>query len=144
MGFVACRVTREIGCERLRGLLLSICVGFREARRTGDGFPRGAPLREPVPISACHRAAADSFAAADWSPFRRARPCGPMFGDLLAIFYLLSSIFSAASRSMSVVPSKPTKKADQDLFTETTMTFGEHLEELRVCLWKPINALGGN
>ncbi len=42
---------------------------------------------------------------------------------------------------MSVVPSKPTKKADQDLFTETTMTFGEHLEELRVCLWKAIVGL---
>ena len=42
---------------------------------------------------------------------------------------------------MSVVPPKPTKKIDEDLFTETTMTFGEHLEELRVCLWKALVGL---
>ena len=42
---------------------------------------------------------------------------------------------------MSVVPPKPTKKTDEDLFTETTMTFGEHLEELRVCLWKALVGL---
>ena len=28
------------------------------------------------------------------------------------------------------------KKPDDDLFKDSTMTFGEHLEELRVCLWK--------
>ena len=82
MGFVACRVTREIGCERLRGLLLSICVGFREARRTGDGFTRGAPLREPDSDLDVLLAVEDSFAAADLSPFRRARPPRPQsFGD---------------------------------------------------------------
>jgi sec-independent protein translocase protein TatC len=32
----------------------------------------------------------------------------------------------------------PGKKYDEDLFAESSMTFGEHLEELRVCLWKAI------
>ena len=35
----------------------------------------------------------------------------------------------------------PAKKTDDDLFAETTMTFGEHLEELRVCLWKAVVGL---
>ncbi|MCE9605954.1 MAG: twin-arginine translocase subunit TatC [Planctomycetia bacterium] len=35
----------------------------------------------------------------------------------------------------------PAKKSDDDLFAETTMTFGEHLEELRVCLWRAIVGL---
>jgi sec-independent protein translocase protein TatC len=30
---------------------------------------------------------------------------------------------------------------DEDLFAESTMTFGEHLEELRKCLWKAILGL---
>lgn len=33
------------------------------------------------------------------------------------------------------------RKNDQDLFAETTMSFGEHLEELRVCLWKAMIGL---
>lgn len=33
------------------------------------------------------------------------------------------------------------RKKDEDLFAETTMTFGEHLEELRVCLWRAIVGL---
>jgi sec-independent protein translocase protein TatC len=33
------------------------------------------------------------------------------------------------------------KKNDQDLFNSSTMTFGEHLEELRVCLTKSVMAL---
>jgi sec-independent protein translocase protein TatC len=33
------------------------------------------------------------------------------------------------------------RKSDEDLFNETTMTFGEHLEELRVCLWKAVLGL---
>jgi sec-independent protein translocase protein TatC len=32
-------------------------------------------------------------------------------------------------------------KTDEDLFAETTMSFGEHLEELRVCLWRAILGL---
>lgn len=32
-------------------------------------------------------------------------------------------------------------KTDEDLFTESTMTFGEHLEELRVCLFRAIIGL---
>lgn len=32
-------------------------------------------------------------------------------------------------------------KTDDDLFAETTMSFGEHLEELRVCLWKAVVGL---
>jgi sec-independent protein translocase protein TatC len=32
-------------------------------------------------------------------------------------------------------------KTDDDLFAETTMSFGEHLEELRVCLWKAVIGL---
>lgn len=34
-----------------------------------------------------------------------------------------------------------TLKSDEDLFAETTMSFGEHLEELRVCLWKAVVGL---
>jgi len=34
-----------------------------------------------------------------------------------------------------------TKYRDEDLFKDSTMTFGEHLEELRVCLFKAIVAL---
>ncbi len=30
------------------------------------------------------------------------------------------------------------RKHDEDLFKDTTMTFGEHLEELRGCLWKAV------
>src|SRR5688572_975231 len=30
------------------------------------------------------------------------------------------------------------RKHDEDLFKDTTMTFGEHLEELRGCLWKSV------
>jgi sec-independent protein translocase protein TatC len=30
------------------------------------------------------------------------------------------------------------EKRDEDLFQDSTMTFGEHLEELRVCLWRAI------
>jgi sec-independent protein translocase protein TatC len=33
------------------------------------------------------------------------------------------------------------RKSDEDLFAETTMTFGEHLEELRVCLWRAVLGL---
>ena len=33
------------------------------------------------------------------------------------------------------------KQNDEDLFAESTMTFGEHLEELRICLWKSILGL---
>ncbi len=33
------------------------------------------------------------------------------------------------------------KKPDDDLFAETTMSFGEHLEELRVCLFKSVLGL---
>jgi len=36
---------------------------------------------------------------------------------------------------------KKPKKSSQDLFKETTMTFGEHLEELRICLWRAIMGL---
>src|SRR5262245_35440193 len=32
-------------------------------------------------------------------------------------------------------------KTDEDLFAETTMSFGEHLEELRVCLWRAVVGL---
>ena len=35
----------------------------------------------------------------------------------------------------------PKSKSDQDLFKQSTMTFGEHLEELRVCLWKALIGL---
>ena len=35
----------------------------------------------------------------------------------------------------------PKSKSDQDLFKNSTMTFGEHLEELRVCLWKALVGL---
>ena len=35
----------------------------------------------------------------------------------------------------------PKSKSDQDLFKQSTMTFGEHLEELRVCLWKALVGL---
>jgi sec-independent protein translocase protein TatC len=35
----------------------------------------------------------------------------------------------------------PTRKYDEDLFAGSTMTFGEHLEELRVCLFKSLAAL---
>ncbi|HEX5105913.1 MAG TPA: twin-arginine translocase subunit TatC [Pirellulaceae bacterium] len=34
--------------------------------------------------------------------------------------------------------SKTTRKANDDLFEDTTMTFGEHLEELRVCLFRSV------
>ena len=34
-----------------------------------------------------------------------------------------------------------TKKRDEDLFKESTMTFGEHLEELRVCLFRALVGL---
>lgn len=30
------------------------------------------------------------------------------------------------------------RKPNDDLFKDTTMTFGEHLEELRVCLWRAV------
>jgi sec-independent protein translocase protein TatC len=33
------------------------------------------------------------------------------------------------------------KKSDQDLFHETSMSFGEHLDELRICLWRAIVGL---
>jgi len=33
------------------------------------------------------------------------------------------------------------RKSDADLFRESTMTFGEHLEELRVCLFKAVAGL---
>ncbi|MGD0518498.1 MAG: twin-arginine translocase subunit TatC, partial [Thermoguttaceae bacterium] len=33
------------------------------------------------------------------------------------------------------------KQNDEDLFADSTMTFGEHLEELRACLWKAILGL---
>ena len=37
--------------------------------------------------------------------------------------------------------SRMIRKPDEDLFKDTTMTFGEHLEELRVCLWKAMIGL---
>ncbi len=37
--------------------------------------------------------------------------------------------------------SKDLVKRDEDLFKETTMTFGEHLEELRTCLFKALAGL---
>jgi sec-independent protein translocase protein TatC len=33
------------------------------------------------------------------------------------------------------------RRQDEDLFAESTMTFGEHLEELRKCLWRAILGL---
>ncbi|MBL9094048.1 MAG: twin-arginine translocase subunit TatC [Planctomycetaceae bacterium] len=42
---------------------------------------------------------------------------------------------------MSTTPSKRSGKNDEDLFAETTMTFGEHLDELRVCLFRAIVGL---
>jgi len=33
------------------------------------------------------------------------------------------------------------RKHDEDLFKKTTMTFGEHLEELRICLFKALAGL---
>ncbi|MGD0656065.1 MAG: twin-arginine translocase subunit TatC [Thermoguttaceae bacterium] len=33
------------------------------------------------------------------------------------------------------------KQSDEDLFADSTMTFGEHLEELRICLWRAILGL---
>jgi sec-independent protein translocase protein TatC len=33
------------------------------------------------------------------------------------------------------------KQYNEDLFADSTMTFGEHLEELRICLWKAILGL---
>ena len=41
---------------------------------------------------------------------------------------------------MSVTKAK-SGRSDDDLFAETTMTFGEHLEELRVCLWRAMLGL---
>jgi sec-independent protein translocase protein TatC len=35
----------------------------------------------------------------------------------------------------------PRFKSDEDLFRDSTMTFGEHLEELRVCLWRALIGL---
>lgn len=35
----------------------------------------------------------------------------------------------------------PRREYDEDLFKDTTMTFGEHLEELRVCLFRAIAGL---
>ena len=35
----------------------------------------------------------------------------------------------------------PRERRDEDLFEESTMTFGEHLEELRQCLWRAIFGL---
>ena len=35
----------------------------------------------------------------------------------------------------------PKSRSDQDLFKQSTMTFGEHLEELRICLWKALIGL---
>ena len=32
----------------------------------------------------------------------------------------------------------PRKRTDEDLFRDSTMTFGEHLEELRTCLWRAL------
>ena len=37
--------------------------------------------------------------------------------------------------------SRMIRKPDEDLFKDTTMTFGEHLEELRGCLWKAMIGL---
>ena len=36
----------------------------------------------------------------------------------------------------------PRERGDEDLFQESTMTFGEHLEELRRCLWRAIIGIG--
>lgn len=33
------------------------------------------------------------------------------------------------------------KTRDEDLFQETSMTFGEHLDELRICLWRAVIGL---
>jgi sec-independent protein translocase protein TatC len=33
------------------------------------------------------------------------------------------------------------KRYDEDLFADSAMTFGQHLEELRMCLWKAILGL---
>jgi sec-independent protein translocase protein TatC len=35
----------------------------------------------------------------------------------------------------------PKSKSDENLFKNSTMTFGEHLEELRICLWKALVGL---
>ncbi len=35
----------------------------------------------------------------------------------------------------------PRKKYDEDIFKDSTMTFGEHLEELRVCLFRAVAGL---
>ena len=39
------------------------------------------------------------------------------------------------------MPKRKSKKTDKDLFEESTMTFGEHLEALRKCLFKSVIAL---
>ena len=35
----------------------------------------------------------------------------------------------------------PRSKLDEDIFKDSTMTFGEHLEELRVCLFRAVAGL---
>ena len=39
------------------------------------------------------------------------------------------------------MPKRKSRKTDKDLFEESTMTFGEHLEALRKCLFKSVIAL---
>jgi sec-independent protein translocase protein TatC len=39
------------------------------------------------------------------------------------------------------MPQRKPKKSDKDLFEESTMTFGEHLEALRTCLFKSVVGL---
>ena len=39
------------------------------------------------------------------------------------------------------MPKRKPKKSDKDLFEESTMTFGEHLEALRTCLFKSVVGL---
>lgn len=38
-------------------------------------------------------------------------------------------------------PRRPVKRYNEDLFKDTTMTFGEHLEELRTCLFRALMGL---
>jgi len=61
---------------------------------------------------------------------------------LAANKYVLACDSASAMLRLPMLKRRP-PKSDEDLFRESTMTFGEHLEELRVCLFKALIGLIG-
>jgi len=82
------------------------------------------------------------FQAEKWTgPQTLQFSCPP--ASFVASIYLQSyyRVFGRFAHHLTLSPPRPVRSRNEDLFHDSTMTFGQHLEELRACLFKAIYGL---